>query len=53
MNVFVVEDSAILLEKRLSTLPDIPGVAVIGHAVDETGVIERINALHPDAAGNS
>lgn len=48
MNVFVVEDSAILLEKLLSTLPDIPGVVVIGHAVDEAGALERINALRPD-----
>lgn len=48
MNVFIVEDSAILLEKLLSTLSDIPGVAVIGHAVDEAGAIERINALRPD-----
>ena len=48
MNVFVVEDSAILLEKLLPALSDIPGVAIIGHAADEAGAIERINALRPD-----
>lgn len=48
MNVFIVEDSALLFEKLQSTLSDIPGVAVIGHAVDESGAIERINALRPD-----
>ncbi len=48
MNVFVVEGSAILLKKLLPTLPDILGVVVIGHAVDEAGAIERIDALRPD-----
>lgn len=48
MNVFIVEDSAIILNHLQSTLSDIPGVAVIGHAVDEAGAIERINALRPD-----
>lgn len=48
MNVFVVEDSAILLEKLQSTLSGISGVVLIGHAADETGAIESINALRPD-----
>ena len=48
MDVFIVEDSAIMLENLLATLPGIPGVAVIGHAVDESGAIERIDALRPD-----
>lgn len=48
MNVFIVEDSAVILEYLRSALSDIPGVAVIGHAVDEAGAIERIKALRPD-----
>lgn len=48
MNVFIVEDSAVMLGYLQSTLSGIPGVAVIGHAVDEAGAIERINALRPD-----
>ena len=48
MNLFVVEDSAIILKHLLPMLSDIPGVTVMGHAVDEAGAIERINALRPD-----
>ena len=48
MNIFIVEDSAIILKHLRSTLSDIPGVAIIGHAVDESGAIECINALRPD-----
>lgn len=48
MNIFIVEDSAIVLKNLQSTLSDIPGVVVIGHAVDESDAIERINALRPD-----
>lgn len=48
MNIFIVEDSAIMLKNLQSILPDIPGVAVIGHAVDESSAIEHINALYPD-----
>lgn len=49
MNILIVEDSAIMLKNLQSMLSDIPGVAVIGHAVDESGAIECINALRPDA----
>lgn len=48
MKVFIVEDSATMLKELQSTLSGIPGVTVVGHAVDEAGAIERINALHPD-----
>ena len=48
MNVFIVENSAIILKNLSSMLSDMPGVAVIGHAADEAGAIERINALRPD-----
>ena len=48
MNLFIVEDSAIILKHLLPMLSDIPGVTVMGHAADEAGAIERINALRPD-----
>ena len=48
MKVFIVEDSAIMLNDLRFMLSDIPGVTVIGMAVDESSAIERINALRPD-----
>jgi len=48
MNVFIVEDTAIMLENLLSILFDIPGVAVVGHAVGGADAVERIDALRPD-----
>ena len=48
MNVFIVEDSDIVREHMQSMLSAIPGVEVVGYAVDELGAIERINTLLPD-----
>lgn len=48
MNVFIVEDTAIMLENLLSILFDIPGVTVVGQAVGGAGAVERIDALRPD-----
>jgi DNA-binding NarL/FixJ family response regulator len=48
MNVFIVEDSDIVREHMQSMLSAIPGVEVIGYAVDELGAIESINKLLPD-----
>jgi len=48
MNVFIVEDSAIMLENLRSILSDISGVTVIGHAADGADAIERIDMLLPD-----
>lgn len=48
MNVFIVEDSDIVREHMQSMLSSIPGVEVVGYAVDELGAIERINTLLPD-----
>lgn len=48
MNVFIVEDSDIVREHMQSMLTAIPGVEVVGYAVDELGAIERINKLLPD-----
>lgn len=48
MNVFIVEDSEIVRGHMQSMLSAIPGVDVVGYAVDELGAIERINTLLPD-----
>lgn len=48
MNVFIVEDSDVVREHMQSMLSAIPGVEVVGYAVDEQGAIERINTLLPD-----
>lgn len=48
MNVFIVEDSDVVREHMQSMLSAIPGVEVVGYAIDELGAIERINKLLPD-----
>lgn len=48
MNVFIVEDAAVMLGNLRSVLYDIPGVTVIGHATDGAEAIERIDMLLPD-----
>lgn len=48
MNVFIVEDAALMLGNLRSILSDIPGVTVIGHAADGAEAIERIDRLLPD-----
>lgn len=48
MKVFIVEDRAIMLDNLRSILSGIPGVAIVGHALDGADVAERIDVLHPD-----
>lgn len=48
MKILIVEDSNVVRERIHSMLSDIPGVVVVGHAVDELGAIERVNSLLPD-----
>lgn len=48
MNVFIVEDSDLMREHLEFMLSEIPGIEVIGHAVDEHGAVERINSELPD-----
>jgi len=48
MNVFIVEDSEIVSDELKAMLSEIPGVKVIGHAVDEQSAIEKIGVAHPD-----
>jgi len=48
MNVFVVEDFELMRERMEVMLSEIPGITLVGHAADELGAIERIDALLPD-----
>lgn len=48
MRVFIVEDSEIVSDDLKAMLSEIPGVVVVGHAVDEQGAIEQIGITHPD-----
>ena len=49
MKVFIVEDSEMVRKNLQTMLTAISGVAVVGHAVDEAGALEGIDALLPDA----
>lgn len=48
MNVFIVEDAEVVRKGLENMLAEIPGVAVVGHAVDEQSAIELIGAALPD-----
>lgn len=48
VNVFIAEDSAIMLDSLQSALAGLPGIEVIGHAADEAEAMRRIEALSPD-----
>ena len=48
MNVFIVEDSAVMRENLQTMLSDFGDVKIVGHAADESGAIEQINAALPD-----
>lgn len=48
MKVLIVEDSEVVRENLQTMLCGIHGVAVVGHAIDEAGAIERIDSLLPD-----
>jgi len=48
VNVFIVEDSEVVRKNLQTMLSGIPGIAVVGHAVDEAGAVESIDSLLPD-----
>ena len=48
MKVFIVDDSAIIVEKLTAMLSDIQGVKCIGNARDVAGAIRSIIELKPD-----
>ena len=48
MKVFIVENSFAARASLQSVLSDMSDIRVVGHAVNETGAIERIGALLPD-----
>jgi DNA-binding NarL/FixJ family response regulator len=48
MNVFIVEDSEIVSDELKAMLSEIPGIKLVGHAVDERSAIEQIGATLTD-----
>ena len=48
MNVFIVEDSAVMRENLQAMLSDFSDVKIVGHAADESGAITQIDATLPD-----
>jgi DNA-binding NarL/FixJ family response regulator len=50
MRVFLVEDSRILAPQLIEMIEAIPGVAVVGHAVDARTAIEAIARLRVQVA---
>ena len=49
MNVIIVENSLSMHDSLQSMLSDMPEVKVVGHAVNESGAIKRVDTLLPDA----
>ena len=49
MRVFIVEDSVVMRERLSALLGNIAHIEIVGHSCDETGAIEHIDALLPDA----
>ncbi len=48
MKLFIVDDSRSVQEGLHIIMSGIPGVTVVGYAVDEAGAIEDIDSLLPD-----
>ena len=48
MKILIVEDSEVVRERIQTMVSDIPGIQVVGHAVDEPGALECVNTLQPD-----
>lgn len=48
MNVFIVEDSDLMRNHLRYMLGEIPGINIVGHAVDEAAAIAKVEAAAPD-----
>ena len=48
MRVFIADDSAVLRERVIEMLSDLPGIEIIGHAQDVSEALTAINKLNPD-----
>ena len=48
MKVFVADDSAVLRERVIEMLSDLPGIEIIGHAQDVSETLTAIKKLNPD-----
>ena len=48
MKVFVADDSAVLRERVIEMLSDLPGIEIIGYAQDVSETLTAIKSLNPD-----
>ncbi len=49
MKLFIVEDSVQILERLVRSIADVPGLSIIGAAVDVVPAIAALNEKKPDA----
>ena len=48
MKVFIVDDSAVLRERVIEMLSELPGIEIIGHAQNVPDALSAIKKLNPD-----
>lgn len=48
MNIYIVEDSAVIRDRIVKALSSIPAVEIVGEATDSTSAILDISKLKPD-----
>lgn len=48
MKVLVVDDSALLRERLVSMISELPGVTTIGQAQDASQALDKVQKLNPD-----
>jgi len=48
MKVFIVDDSAVLRERVIEMLSELPGIEIIGHAQNVSDALSAIKKLNPD-----
>ena len=48
MKVLVVDDSALLRERLISMISELPGITAIGQAQDAPEALNSVEELHPD-----
>lgn len=49
IRLFIVEDSSAILERLMRSIADLPGVDVVGSALDVAPAIAGLEEKHPDA----
>ena len=48
MRVLIADDSEILVERLRSTLAEVPGIEIVGHAINVADAATKIRKAHPD-----